>query len=158
MASHKGVVGTDDRALSIVGRVAAVNLTTRSRSTRSVRTWPAVAALCGWTVFLWITRIKNALGDDDMSAGGKTIAVITSLAFVGAAGALAFAHVRSLPGARRGAAAFALVSIVYWLIRATTIVVRDHPAGFTVVHTVLALVTVGLGVWVLRAASARTPA
>jgi hypothetical protein len=156
VASHDPVVGTDDRSLSIIGRVAAVNLTTRSRSTRSVRTWPAVAALCGWTAFLWITRIKNALGDADMSTGGKAIALVTSLAFLGAAVALAFVHLRNRPEARRAAAAFALVSIVYWLIRAATIVARDHPVGFTVVHTVLALITVGLGVWVLRSASARS--
>lgn len=133
-----------------------MNLTTRSRSTRSVRTWPAVAALCGWTTFVWIARIKNAVGDDGMSAGGKVIAVITALAFLGAAGALAYVHVRSHPGARRAAAAFALVSIVYWLIRAATIVVRDHPIGFIVVHTLLALITVGLGVWVLRSVSTRS--
>jgi len=142
--------------LSIIGRVAEVNLTTRSRSTCSVRTWPAVAALCGWTAFLWIIRIKNAVGDDRASASGKVIAVITALAFLGAAGALASAHVRSHAGRRRAAAVFALISIVYWLIRAATIVVRDHPIGFTVVHAVLALITVGLGVWVLRSVSTRS--
>lgn len=140
----------------MIGKVARVNLTTRSRPTRSVRTWPAVAALCGWTAFLWITRIKNALGDADMSTGGKVIAVVTSFAFLGAAAALAYLHLRNRAEARRAAAAFALVSILYWLVRATTIVVRDHSIGFTVVHTVLALITVGLGVWVLRSASGRS--
>jgi hypothetical protein len=123
-----------------------------------VRAWPAVAALCGWTAFLWITRIKNALGDDKMSTSGKVIALVTSLAFLGAAGALAFVHLRSRPGARRAAAAFALVSIVYWFVRAATIIVRHHPIGFKLVHTVLALITVGLGVWVLRSTSGRARA
>jgi len=35
------------------------------------------------------------------------------------------------------------------------VLVHDHPAGFKIVHTVLAAVSVGLAVWALR--SARRP-
>jgi uncharacterized membrane protein len=41
-----------------------------------------IRAFCGWTVFVWLTRIKNILGDDH-DFGFK--AVHTMLAFVSVA-------------------------------------------------------------------------
>ena len=110
-------------------------------------------------MFLWSTRIKNALGDDTMSTGGTAIAVVTSVVFIAAAVGLVFAHWRGLPRAGRAAAGFAVVSIGYWLIRLGVIVARDHSVGFTLVHAALALITIGLATWVLRSAtgSARRP-
>jgi hypothetical protein len=113
-----------------------------------------VTALGAWTVFLWVTRIKNAIGDDDITRGGRAVALVTSAVFLLAAVAVVAADWRGAPGAVRLAGAFAAVSIVYWVVRAVTIVVRDHPLGFTVVHTALALVTIGLSVLVLRAGRA----
>lgn len=110
----------------------------------------------GWTIFLWATRIKNALADDTMSHGGKTVAVVTSVGFVAVAVAVMVVHVRRSRRATSAATAFAMVSIAYWLVRAATILARDRPVGFKAVHTVLALITVGLATWVLRAMAGRS--
>ena len=45
-----------------------------------------MVALGAWTAFLWVTRIKNAVGDSEMSNVGQVIAVATSVAFLVAAG------------------------------------------------------------------------
>jgi hypothetical protein len=156
MTVHPTLVGADAADLSMLGKVSRVNAVVSSRTSRSVRTWPAVAVLSAWTAFLWITRIKNTLGNDDTTRGGKVIALVTSMLFLAAAVVVVLAHLRGLAVARRAAAAFAAVSIVYWLIRVATILGRDHPVGFKVVHAVLGLITVGLGLLVLRAATGRS--
>ena len=91
-----------------------------------------------------------------MSRGGRTVAVVTSVGFVAVAVAAMVLHVRRSRRATSAAAAFATVSIVYWLVRAATILARDRSVGFKVVHTVLALITVGLAAWVLRAVAGRS--
>jgi hypothetical protein len=137
--------------VSVVGKVGAVHTRPPVAPSRSALDRRPVVALGAWTVFLWITRIKNALGDAAMTDGGKAVALLTSALFLLAAAVVTAAVWRRVPGAGRAAAAFAVVSIVYWIVRAVTIVVRDHPLGFTLVHTALALITVGLAVLVLRA-------
>lgn len=111
--------------------------------------------MCGFAIFVWITRIKNAAGDGAMSSTGKAIAITTSLLFAAAASVLVVAHLRRLPWARSGAIVFGVVSGVYWIVRAITIAARDHSAGFKAVHIVLALISVGLAAWTLRAALVR---
>lgn len=113
-----------------------------------------MTALGAWTVFLWVTRIKNAVGDDDISRGGRAVAIVTSVVFLLAAVGVVAAAWRRAPGAVRLALGFAAVSVVYWIVRAVTIVARDHPLGFTVVHVALALVTIGLSALVWRAGRA----
>jgi len=46
-------------------------------------------AFGGWTVYVWATRIRNALGDDDQSTGERLVTLAMSSAFV--AGGLAVA-------------------------------------------------------------------
>jgi hypothetical protein len=111
-----------------------------------------VLALGVWTAFVWLTRIRNALGDDGMTSRARTIALLTAVAFLAGAAALVWAHRVGRPWVRRATAAFGVVTILYWLIRMATILVRDHSAGFKVVHAVLAVVFVGLAGWAVRAA------
>jgi hypothetical protein len=111
-----------------------------------------VLALGAWTAFVWLVRIKNALGDADMTGGGRAVALVTSVAFLAGAGAVVWAHHTVQPWARRAAAGFAVATAVYWAIRMLTIVVRGHSAGFVIVHLALAAVFVGLASWVVRAA------
>jgi len=123
-----------------------------SSSPPTARTWRPVLALGAWSVFVWATRIKNALGDDDMSAGGRAFALVTALVFLAGAVGLVWAHRTARPWARRATAAFGVVTIAYWLIRMSLILLRDHSTGFKVVHAVLAAVFVGLAGWAVRAA------
>lgn len=47
-------------------------------------------------------------------------------------------------------AGLAGVGIVWWLVRGIGTLIADFDASFKIVHTVLALVTIGLGLWVIR--------
>lgn len=109
------------------------------------------AALAGWTVFVWGTRVRNIARD-----GGSTVSLLTSLALVALAVVVAVSLVR---GGRPRAAvpALAAATIVAWALRTPGILVADHAVGFKVVHTVLALVSVALAVAALRADRTRAP-
>jgi hypothetical protein len=107
-----------------------------------------VAALvfAGWTAFMWATRIRNAFGDDDLSAGDRTLAVGVALAFTLGALAVVLAALR-----RRWldltVRVLAAATVVYWPVRVVQIVLADHGAAFTLVHAVLGVVSVALALW-----------
>jgi hypothetical protein len=157
MASHACHIGRDAAIMRTVGRVTGVSTSPGSSSPRTARTWYPVLALAGWTGFVWLVRIKNALGDDALTGGGRAIALLIAVAFLALAGVVVWAHATLQPWARRAAAGFAVASGVYWVIRMLAILGRDHSAGFKVVHAVLAAVFVGLAAWVVRAAGGGTP-
>lgn len=94
----------------------------------------ATLVLAGWTVFVWATRIKNADGDVG--------AIVIAVGFVALAVAVLIR--------RRAAIALAAFTIVVWLVRTPMILLHQHDGGFKAVHTVLALVSLGLSAWVLR--------
>jgi hypothetical protein len=89
-----------------------------------MRRWP-LYAFAGWTILVWIGRI--GLGGDPLLAGP----------FVLLAGIALW---------RRGRWVYALAvwTAVVWLIRTPVILGHDHPVAFKVVHSVLAVVSVGL--------------
>jgi hypothetical protein len=105
-----------------------------------------VFALAGWTLFVWATRIRNALSDDDLSGGSKVVAVTTATLFTLGGLAVLIAAIRRqhLVTAVRALAGF---TIVYWPVRVVQIIAADHGAAFTLVHTVLGVVSVALAVW-----------
>jgi len=92
--------------------------------------WP-VWALLGWTVFVWIGRIRN---------GGSLLLALSFLVLAG----LALWRVR--PFLTLSAA----WTVGVWVVRTPYILVHDHPADFKIVHTVLAVVSVGLAVTAQR--------
>jgi hypothetical protein len=110
----------------------------------------------GWLIFCWATRIRNAFGDDDLSAGGKAWAVTVATAFTLGGVAVLFAALRRwhLAAVVRVVAG---VTIVYWPVRVVQIALADHDAGFVVVHAVLGVVSVALAVWAWSALGARRP-
>ncbi|MEL7155221.1 MAG: hypothetical protein AAFN30_01335 [Actinomycetota bacterium] len=118
---------------------------------------PAVA-LVVWTLFVWVGRIRNIAADDTLRGSALAWRLITAGAFTTAGLALALAlvwyvntrHPFALPVVTWLAGPLAMVGMVFWAIRGTTIALGDYGAGFKVVHSVLALVTIGLGLWVLR--------
>ena len=54
---------------------------------------------------------------------------------------------KDLFATRRVLGAFALWTGGYWLVRGTQIILADHSLGFTLVHTVLMVVSIGLAGW-----------
>jgi len=102
--------------------------------------------LAGWTLFVWATRIRNALGDDDLSGGGLAIALFTSIGFtaLGIAVLVAAWQRRHLTLAVR---VLAGVSIVYWPVRVVQIALADHDLAFVLVHAALGVVSVVLSAW-----------
>ena len=110
----------------------------------------AVPALVGWTVFLWLSRLRNVFADDDLSSGGRTWRVIVVVVFVGLAAVVAWAWRRRRidPGrARRALVVLCAWTVGFWIVRGVGIIVDDHTLGFTVIHTVLMIVSIGLAAW-----------
>ncbi len=129
---------------------------------------PALA-LSGWTLFVWLSRVKNVI-DDRASVGGElagwsltwrlgVAAVFCTMAIVGSV-LLLITRRGTAPGepSRFGRLAATLfmalagLGIVWWTVRGIGTLLADFSVGFKVVHTILALVTIGLGLLVLRVA------
>jgi hypothetical protein len=114
--------------------------------------WPRpLWALVGWSWFLWISRLRNVLNDDDLDSWGVgwrvgVVILFTVLALI------AFLGERQ-DGAWKGQGLNALVwwTIGFWLIRGGGIILDDHNAAFTAVHTVLMVISIGLAMWVRTA-------
>ena len=110
----------------------------------------------GWMTFVWVTRIRNAASDTDISEATRTGAYVLSAACLSGAVALAWVGWKSGPLvlARVVAAAHAVV----WVVRGVQIATAGHEVGFVVVHEVLAVISILLSVWVWRASASRTVA
>jgi hypothetical protein len=111
---------------------------------------PLLAAMVAWALFVWATRIRNALGDHDASAWSKTGAVALSVSFVVFALVGIVILVRSRkdhllsPVEARSVQVFAAWTTVVWLVFGTIIVVHHHPIAFKAVHVTLGLISIGL--------------
>jgi hypothetical protein len=102
--------------------------------------------LAGWTLFVWATRIRNALGDEDLSGGSKAVSVTVAALFtLGGLAVLVSALRRQHLVAAVGA--LAAFTTVYWPVRVVQIALADHDAAFVVVHAALGVVSVGLAAW-----------
>lgn len=110
-----------------------------------LRAWPALAVLVGWTVFLWGSRLRNVLGNDELDDWGVTWRVAVVAVFV----VLAVA-------AATGRAVGLLVwwTIGFWLVRGGGILIDgDYDAGFKLIHTALMVVSIGAAMWVWQTRS-----
>jgi hypothetical protein len=115
-------------------------------------------ALAVWTLFVWTTRIRNIIDDGGAWGTSRVVDLAVAVTLV-ALGVLAVAT------ARRGRPAWAVPALVVatvavWAVRAPGILLDGQwSAGFKVVHTVLALVSIALAALAWRAwRSHRTPA
>lgn len=113
------------------------------------RTRALALALCGWTLFTWITRVPLLVSGDESAAG-----LIPVVVFVVGAVAVGLAVLRRLDVAGSAVVAFGAWSVAYWAVRLALIATNDHPVGFIVVHVVLGLGAGTLGLLALRAALA----
>jgi len=104
--------------------------------------------LIAWTVFLWLSRLRNVLNNDELSSGGRAIRVGVVVIFVGLGLAAALAVRRRQPRLLVG---FLAWTVGYWLIRGIGILIDgDYSVGFKAVHTVLMVVSLTLSALTAR--------
>jgi len=110
----------------------------------------AVVALVAWTFFVWTTRIGNIWRDDDLETAGKVGRTALAMSFTLLALAVVGALWRRPSWLRPTVIALAVWTTGVWLVRDTSILVGDHDVAFKVVHTMLAVVSIGLSALALR--------
>ena len=105
----------------------------------------------GWTFFLWLSRLRNVVNNDEFSSSARSIRIGIVVVFVTLA-ALAVVTVR-----RRRPKVLALFlawTVGYWLVRGIGILIDgEYSLGFKVAHA--ALMTVSLTLSVLAARQLR---
>lgn len=123
------------------------------------------ALLIAWSLLVWTTRISNIVADESLDSTGRLWRIVLALSFtVFALGAIQVTwrmRVRPAPEVRRRWSrwmrAFAIWTVLVWTIRGTGIFIGDHPVGFVVVHTVLALVSFVVSAATWRSTAAQSP-
>lgn len=121
----------------------------------STRGWGS--ALAGWTAFVWINRVRNIVVDDDLSMFGFAWRMAIAVWFLTASALVVGGLVlgRTRPAHRLVAASvvrvLAVAGTLWWLVRGTQTLLGDWESSFKIVHSALALVTIGLSVMALRA-------
>lgn len=107
-------------------------------------------ALGLWTVGIWGSRLRNAIGDEELVGSAQATAFGIAAVFVVLGVAIGFGALRR-QWHWPPLVALAAVGIVRWSYRGPIILFSDEwSIGFKVVHTVLWLVTVALSVLALR--------
>jgi hypothetical protein len=116
-----------------------------------------VLVLVGWTLFLWVSRLRNVFTDDDLSTSGVVWRVLVVVVFVAFAGVVIAALRGGRPPLRQAVQALALWTILFWLVRGTAILIDDHEASFKVVHSLLMAVSIGVATWAWSAIRTLSP-
>jgi len=103
--------------------------------------------LVGWTLFLWASRLRLVLDNDDLDTWGTTwrvgvVVIFSVLGLIGGYGLLRRSH-----WATPVMAVLVWWTIAFWLVRGTGIIIDDHDLGFTVIHTILMIVSIGTALW-----------
>ena len=109
-----------------------------------LRSWPALAVLVGWTIFLWASRLRNVVDNDELDDWGLAWRVAVVVVFV------------SLAVAAAGGRAIGVLvwwTVGFWVVRGGGILLDDHDAAFTAIHTALMVVSIGAAMWVWRTRS-----
>lgn len=103
-----------------------------------------VWVLIGWTAFLWLSRLRNVLANNELTSAGRAVRVGVVVIFVALA-AMATVAVRTDRNRIAVLRTFLVWTVGYWLIRGFGILIDgDYSAGFKAVHTVLMVVTLTL--------------
>jgi hypothetical protein len=104
-----------------------------------VRRWNRwTIAFAGWTLFVWLGRVRNAGADIGPLLMATTFIVLAVAVLV--------------TRRREVLAALSLWTAGVWIVRGSLIWVHDHEVGFKVVHTVLAVISIGLAALAWRSA------
>ena len=110
----------------------------------------AVPLLAGWTVFLWLSRIRNVLADDDLSTVEQMWRMVVAVGFIALGGYALWAWIRRRDRPRRLAVSLGILcvwTVAFWIVRGGGIILDDHTLGFTLIHTALMIVSIGLAAW-----------
>jgi hypothetical protein len=118
---------------------------------------PAAVAFVAWTVLVWTTRLRNIWSDDALTTGEQVGRAALALSFTVLALLVAVALARRAGWLGGAVVALAAWTTVVWIARAIGIATGDHSLGFVVVHLVLAVASVALATWAVRA-TRQTPA
>ena len=102
------------------------------------RHW-TVAALGGWTLLVWLTRLRNLVGGDESAWWW-----LPALGFLTGGALCLWAWRRGGDALVAPVRLFAVAGAAYWVVRSVGILVGDHSVGFVAVHLVLAAVSVAL--------------
>jgi len=106
-----------------------------------------------WTFFLWLSRLRNVLNNDELTSNGRAVRVAVVVIFVALALAATASVLRKLPEgiASKVVAFFLAWTFGYWLIRGIGILIDgDYSVGFKAVHTVLMVISLTLSVLTAR--------
>ena len=119
-----------------------------------VRLARLVCVLVAVTVVVWAVRVVNVFDDDSLSGAARLWRLLIAGCFLSFAG-LAVAVVSGRwaghrLGSTRLVAMFCLWTMVFWAVRSTGILLGDYDTEFTLVHVLLALVSVGVAFPVYR--------
>ena len=119
-----------------------------------VRLARLVCVLVAVTVVVWVVRVVNVFGDDSLSGSARLWRLLVAGCFLAFAGLAAVVLSGWWAGHRLGStrlvAMFCLWTMVFWVVRAIGILLGDYDAEFTLVHVLLAVVSVGVAFPVYR--------
>lgn len=108
-----------------------------------------------WTLLVWATRIDNVLGEEGLTAAGRAarLALAGSFTLAGAVLLAVAWRARGRVLTRAEARAVEVIAawtVGVWLVRGVQIALADHAVAFVAVHTLLAVVSIGLAVVTVR--------
>ena len=119
-----------------------------------VRLARLVCVLVAVTVVVWVVRVVNVFGDNSLSGSARLWRLLVAgcfLAFAGLAVAvLSGRWAGHRLGSTRLVAMFCLWTMVFWAVRSIGILLGNYDTGFTLVHVLLAVVSVGAALPVYR--------
>ena len=119
-----------------------------------VRLARLVCVLVAVTVVVWVVRVVNVFGDDSLSGSARLWRLLVAGCFLVFAGLAVAVLSGRWAGHRLGStrlvAMFCLWTMVFWAVRSIGILHGDYDTEFTLVHVLLALVSVGVAFPVYR--------
>ena len=119
-----------------------------------VRLARLVCVLVAITVVVWVVRVVNVFGDDSLSGSARLWRLLVAGCFLVFAGLAVAVLSGRWAGHRLGStrlvAMFCLWTMVFWAVRSIGILLGDYDTEFTLVHVLLAMVSVGVAFPVYR--------
>ena len=119
-----------------------------------VRLARLVCVLVAVTVVVWVVRVVNVFGDDSLSGSARLWRLLVAGCFLVFAGLAVAVLSGRWAGHRLGStrlvAMFCLWTMVFWAVRSIGILLGDYDTEFTLVHVLLAMVSVGVAFPVYR--------